>query len=80
VPTLRTDVEISDERRLRIDMRLPEDFPVGQAHVEIKITHIAQKPPSNPKSIMDFYGCFKGSCAFNSPDFRLSKADKPNAA
>jgi hypothetical protein len=45
-------------------MGLPEDLPVGQAHVEIKITHIAQKSSSNPKSIMDFYGCFKGSCAF----------------
>jgi hypothetical protein len=65
MPTLRTNIEISEDRRLRIDMGLPEDHPIGQAHVEIRITHIPQKSLSNPKSIMDFYGCFEGQYAFN---------------
>jgi hypothetical protein len=65
MPTLQTDVEISDDRRLRIDMGLPDDLPVGQAHVEIKITHVPQKSLSNSKSIMDFYGCFNDQHAFS---------------
>jgi hypothetical protein len=65
MPILQTDVEISEDRRLRIDMGLPEALPVGAAHLEIKITHIAQKSLSNPRFIMDFYGCFKDLYAFN---------------
>ena len=62
--TMQTDVEITENRRLRIDMELPEHIPVGLAHVEISITPFSQKTTENPKSIMDFYGRFKGLNAF----------------
>ena len=62
--TMQTNVEVTESHRLRIDMELPEHMPVGRAYVEIKITPFSQKIAENPKSIMDFYGCFKGLEAF----------------
>ena len=64
MPTMQTNLEITENRRLRIDMELPEHMPVGRAHIEIKITPFPQKTTETPKSIMDFYGCFKGLNAF----------------
>ena len=64
MPTMQTSVEITENRHLWIDMELPEHTPVGRAHVEIKITPCSQKTTENPKSIMDFYGRFKGMDAF----------------
>ena len=64
MPTMQTNVEITENRRLRIDMELPEHTPIGRAHVEIKITPSSTKTSEPPKSIMDFYGCFKGLNAF----------------
>jgi len=61
---MQTNVEITENRRLRIDMELPEHMPIGHANVEIKITPSSKKTPESPKSIMDFYGCFKGLNAF----------------
>ena len=62
--TMQTDVEITESRRLRFDMELSEHIPTGRAHVEIKVTPFSQKEDETPKSIMDFYGRFKGLKAF----------------
>ena len=62
--TMQTNVEITESHRLRIDMELPKHVPVGRADVEIKIIPFSQKTAEKPKSIMDFYGCFKGLEAF----------------
>jgi hypothetical protein len=64
MPILQAEVEISEDRRLKIDLGLPEYLPAGRARVEIKIIPVSRKTISNPKSIMDFYGCFKGLNAF----------------
>jgi hypothetical protein len=73
MPTLRADVEISEDRRLRLDMGLPKDLPVGRAHLEIKITHVTQKSLPKQKSIMDFYGCFKGLHSFDAEGIDVQK-------
>ena len=64
MPTMQTNVEITENRRLQIDMELPKHMPIGRAHVEIEITPCSQKTAESPKSLMDFYGCFKGLNAF----------------
>ena len=64
MPTMQTSVEITENRRLRLDMELPDHMPVGRAHIEINITPSPQKTTENPKSIMSFYGCFKDLGAF----------------
>jgi hypothetical protein len=62
--TLVTDAEITEDRRLRIDMEAPEDLPLGRAMVEIKIIPFVSRTSMAEKSIMDFYGIFKGEKAF----------------
>jgi hypothetical protein len=62
--TMETEVKITGDRRLRLDMELPDHMPIGLARVEIKIIPFYEKKEEAPKSIMDFYGRFKGMNAF----------------
>ena len=62
--TLQTSVEVTEERRLRLDIRLPEDLPTGYADVRIHIVPSNEGKDAPSISIMDFFVAFKGENAF----------------
>ncbi|MDR1920234.1 MAG: hypothetical protein LBS31_00590 [Candidatus Adiutrix sp.] len=60
--TLQKNIEISEDRRLRLDLTLPEGFPTGQAKVLVFISPDVETEP--PASLPELAGSLKDSPNF----------------
>jgi hypothetical protein len=70
--TIQQTVHIPADRRLRLDLILPEDIPEGQ--VEMRI-HFSPVPESSTyESIKHFSGCLADSKTFSGDSVELQRA------
>jgi len=70
--TIQQTVIIPSNRRLQLDLPLPDNIPVGQAEMLVVLSPTQEGKP--PKSILDFVGCFADSATFACDPVALQKA------
>jgi hypothetical protein len=58
---IKKTIEIPADRRLKLDLELPDSLPPGKAELSLDIT---PEPKPNGKAIMSHFGCLKGTTAF----------------
>ncbi|MCL2330596.1 MAG: hypothetical protein FWC56_04775 [Phycisphaerae bacterium] len=69
--TFQQTVMVPPDRRLQIDLPLPDSVPVGQAEVVVILSPI---PDETPKSIRHLAGCLADSKTFAGDPVALQKA------
>ena len=63
--TIQKSVEIPEDRRLRLDLELPLDLPVGQAEIQLTITPLGNtRLESSPRPFEGLFGSLKESGIF----------------
>ena len=63
---IQKQVEITEERRLRLDLELPVDLPVGQAEIQLTITPLENtRLESSRQPFEGLFGCLKDSGIFS---------------
>jgi len=63
--TIQKNVEIPEDRRLRLDLELPVDLPAGQAEIQLTITPLGNTwLESSRQPFEGLFGCLKGSGIF----------------
>ena len=70
--TIQQTVTIPSNRRLQLDLPLPDNIPVGPAEMLLVLSPAQEDRP--PKSILDFVGCFADSATFAGDPVALQKA------
>jgi len=73
--TIQQTVTIPSNRRLQLDLLLPDSIPAGQAEMLVVLSPAQEdKPPKSPKSILRFIGCLADSATFAGDPVALQKA------
>ena len=70
--TIQQTVTIPPNRRLQLDLPLPDSVPVGQAEMLVVLSPAQEDKP--PKSILRFAGCLANSKTFAGDPVALQKA------
>jgi hypothetical protein len=70
--TIRQTVTIPPNRRLQLDLTLPDNVPAGPAEILVVLSPARQDKP--PKSVSHLAGCLAGSVAFAGDSVALQKA------
>ena len=70
--TIQQTVTIPSNRRLQLDLPLPDSVPVGQAEMLVVLSPTQESRP--PKSILRFAGCLANSKTFAGDPVALQKA------
>jgi len=71
--TIQQIVTIPPDRRLQLDLPLPDSVPVGPAEMLVVLSPAQQKDKS-PKSILHLAGCLANSVTFAGDSVALQKA------
>ncbi len=73
--TIHQIVTVSPDRRLLLDVVLPDSMPVGQADLLLVLSPKAEKLPLAARSVLHLAGRLKNSKTFRNADpVRLQKA------
>ncbi|CAK7069396.1 MAG: hypothetical protein DELT_01814 [Desulfovibrio sp.] len=73
--TIQQTVTISADRRLQLDVALPESVPVGQADLLLVLSPKGESPAKTAQSVLHFAGRLKNSATFCGVDsVQLQKA------
>jgi hypothetical protein len=75
--TIQKTIEIPEDRRLRLDLTLPEDFPAGKAKVRVFISPDAETGPLPPLS--ELAGSLKDSPNFSGDPMEIQRKIRSNA-
>lgn len=67
--SIQKSVTIPENRRITLELELPESVPVGSA--EVFVTIVSREKPQSGKTIEDFIGCLKDSDAFSGDPVEL---------
>ena len=70
--TIQQTVTIPENRRLQLDLPLPDSIPAGQAEMLVVLSPVREDKPR--KSIRRFVGCLANSAAFAGDPVALQKA------
>ena len=70
--TIQQTVTIPANRRLQLDVPLPETIPVGQAEVLVVVQPVQKA--KEKASVRQFAGCLAGSATFAGDPVTLQKA------
>ena len=70
--TIQQTVTIPPDRRLQLDLSLPDSIPVGQAEMLVVLSPAQEDRP--PKSILHLAGCLANSATFAGDSVALQKA------
>jgi hypothetical protein len=60
--TIEKTVKIPEDRRLRLDMELPDDVPIGEVNVSVTITPLPEK--HGKRTLASFCGILKDDPLF----------------
>jgi hypothetical protein len=74
--TFQQTVTIPENRRLQLDLPLPDSIPAGQAELLVVLSPIppTTEPSKKAKSILPFIGCLANSTTFAGDPVDLQKA------
>ena len=70
--TIQQTVTIPSNRRLQLDLPLPDSIPVGQAEMLVVLSPARQDKTC--KSLLRFVGCFADSATFAGDPVAMQKA------
>ena len=70
--TIQQTVTIPSNRRLQLDLPLPDSIPVGQAEMLVVLSPVQEEKPL--KSILHLAGCLADSATFAGDPVALQKA------
>jgi len=70
--TIQQTVTIPENRRLQLDLPLPDSIPAGQAEMLVVLSPVREDKPR--KSILRFAGCLANSATFAGDSVALQKA------
>ena len=58
--TIQKNVELPEDRRLRLDLELPVDLPTGQAEIQLTITPLGNTRLESSRGPFEgLFGCLK---------------------
>jgi hypothetical protein len=70
--TIEKTIEIPQDRRLQLDLELPNDLPIGKANLQLTIT-----PTVTPKqaweNLREISGCLKDDPAFQGDSVEIQR-------
>jgi hypothetical protein len=70
--TINISLEIPADRRLRLDLVLPDDLPTGRAELRLTINHVQSE--ESDISFKSLFGCLKGRDVFLGDSVELQRA------
>ena len=70
--TINKSIEIPADRRLRLDLALPEDLPMGRAELRLTINPVQSE--ESDISFKGLFGCLKGRDVFMGDSVELQRA------
>jgi hypothetical protein len=68
---IEKNIEIPEDRRLRLELTLPDGFPIGPAKVIVFISPVAETGP--PATLSELAGCLKDSPNFASDPMEIQR-------
>ncbi len=70
--TIHKTIEVPADRRLNLNLELPDDLPPGQA--ELHVTIFPSSGESKPAALADFAGCLKDDSSFAGDALEIQRA------
>ncbi|MDR1608066.1 MAG: hypothetical protein LBT38_06620 [Deltaproteobacteria bacterium] len=62
---IKKTIEIPDDRRLKLDLELPDSLPPGKAELSLTVTPLRENSGRDP--FEGFYGCIKSGAYAGDP-------------
>lgn len=72
--TIQQTLLIPSDRRLRLDLTLPDSVPTGMAEVLVVFSPVQELPPVAPSPLARFAGCLADSAAFAADPVEMQRA------
>ncbi|MDR1488106.1 MAG: hypothetical protein LBT62_09015 [Deltaproteobacteria bacterium] len=70
--TIEKTIEIPENRRVNLELEVPENIPTGEANIQVKITP-SQKKKATWNDLMKFEGCLKDEPAFQGNSVEIQR-------